>query len=215
MKKIKNSKSKIQNLGFAVRLKPQAEALRNVVTKGFTMIELLIVIAVLGILAVAVLATINPIEQINRGRDTGSRSDAEQLLSAIDRYNATQGIWPWQAIKSDDDAVVWQLVSALNDADNCPLLDKLAQGGGACTSGADEVKAAFTARLRGTTYNSLWMEYGGEAGNSVYICFQPQSGSFRTEAQRRCNEGVPVDFPTGADCATCISTPTACYICLP
>ena len=59
---------------------------------AFTMIELLIVIAILGILAVAVLAAINPIEQINRGRDTGSRSDAEQLLSAIDRFYAYKGI---------------------------------------------------------------------------------------------------------------------------
>jgi prepilin-type N-terminal cleavage/methylation domain-containing protein len=63
---------------------------------GFTMIELLIVITILGILAVAVLSAINPIEQINRGRDTGSQSDAEQLLSAIDRYNAFQGYYPWQ-----------------------------------------------------------------------------------------------------------------------
>ena len=45
---------------------------------GFTMIELLIVITILGILAVAVLSAINPIEQINRGRDTGRQSDAEQ-----------------------------------------------------------------------------------------------------------------------------------------
>lgn len=64
---------------------------------GFTMIELLIVITILGILAVAVLSAINPIEQINRGRDTGSQSDAEQLLSAIERYNAFQGFFPWQA----------------------------------------------------------------------------------------------------------------------
>lgn len=63
---------------------------------GFTMIELLIVITILGILAVAVLSAINPIEQINRGRDTGRQSDAEQLLSAIDRYNAFQGFYPWQ-----------------------------------------------------------------------------------------------------------------------
>src|SRR3972149_6448515 len=62
---------------------------------GFTMIELLIVIAILGILAVAVLASINPIEQINRGRDTGSRSDAEQLISAIDRFYAAKGYYPW------------------------------------------------------------------------------------------------------------------------
>jgi prepilin-type N-terminal cleavage/methylation domain-containing protein len=57
------------------------KALRNIKRLGFTMIELLIVIAVLGILAVAVLAQLTS-EQINRGRDTGSRSDAEQLISA-------------------------------------------------------------------------------------------------------------------------------------
>ncbi|EKD87098.1 MAG: hypothetical protein ACD_37C00044G0003, partial [uncultured bacterium] len=41
---------------------------------GFTLIELLIVITILGILATAVLAAINPLEQISRGRDTGSKS---------------------------------------------------------------------------------------------------------------------------------------------
>ena len=47
------------------------------------MIELLVVISILGILAVIVLAAINPLEQINRGRDTASRSDAEQLFECV------------------------------------------------------------------------------------------------------------------------------------
>lgn len=62
---------------------------------GFTMIELLVVISVLGILATAVLSAINPIEQINKGRDTGHRSDAEQLINAVDRYYALHEIYPW------------------------------------------------------------------------------------------------------------------------
>ncbi len=73
---------------------------------GFTMIELLIVITILGILAVAVLSAINPIEQINRGRDTGRQSDAEQLLSAIDRYNAFQGYFPWQIDANDPNIAI-------------------------------------------------------------------------------------------------------------
>ncbi|PJA42861.1 prepilin-type cleavage/methylation domain-containing protein, partial [Candidatus Woesebacteria bacterium CG_4_9_14_3_um_filter_39_10] len=71
--------------------------------KGFTLIELLIVIAVLGILAVAVLSAINPIEQINRSRDTGSRSDAEQLLGGVDRYYATNGYYPWVSSEEETD----------------------------------------------------------------------------------------------------------------
>ena len=50
---------------------------------GFTMIELLVVISVIGILATAVLSSINPIEQINKGRDTRTRSDAAQLIKVL------------------------------------------------------------------------------------------------------------------------------------
>lgn len=62
---------------------------------GFTMIELLVVISVIGVLAVAVLSSINPIEQINKGRDVRANSDAAQLVNAIDRYYATQEKYPW------------------------------------------------------------------------------------------------------------------------
>jgi prepilin-type N-terminal cleavage/methylation domain-containing protein len=40
-------------------------------TRGFTLVELLIVIAVIGILAIAVLAALDPIEQLKKSRDTG------------------------------------------------------------------------------------------------------------------------------------------------
>lgn len=62
---------------------------------GFTMIELLVVISVIGVLAVAVLSSINPIEQINKGRDTRTRSDSAQLINGVDRFFATQETYPW------------------------------------------------------------------------------------------------------------------------
>ena len=72
------------------------------IKKGFTMIELLIVIAILGILAVAVLSAINPLEQIRRGRDTGSRSDAEQLLNAVERYYSSRGYFRFNICNSQN-----------------------------------------------------------------------------------------------------------------
>ncbi len=187
------------------------------------MIELLIVIAVLGVLAVAVLSAINPIEQINRGRDTSSKSDAEQLLSAIDRYNASQQVWPWQDDADDDDDIVWsQVTTDLTGTDaTCPILANLRydDSDGACP-GTDEIKMAFVNRITGTRYNALYMEYGGEAGDSVHICFSPQSRSFAQEADRRCNnEAEALELPEEA-CGSCddlagASGHNANCVCLP
>ncbi len=63
--------------------------------KGFTLIELLIVIALLGALAVGLLATIDPFEQLKKGRDTSLRNTVSELYNANLRYYATKGQFPW------------------------------------------------------------------------------------------------------------------------
>lgn len=178
--------------------------------QGFTLIELLIVIAVLGILAVAVLSAINPIEQINRSRDTGSRSDAEQLLGAIDRFYASQGYYPWVTgasvtnISSD-----WSQVGSSWTDGTTTVLAKLAE------SGTGELKASFTNRITASTYNYLYGYNRGTQGDSTYICFLPKSGSFQTEAATRCTGGdLPEDYPADA-CASGCDTAKTCYSCLP
>jgi len=208
---------------------------------GFTMIELLIVIAVLGILAVAVLASINPIEQINRGRDTGTRSDSEQLISAIDRFYAAKNYYPWMTNGVSpntwtDPAGTAIGVSAgdlvqLNDTnsnlgvDNIDILTALSSGGTA------EVKSSFTSRLADpAAANYLSVYNSGTSGESTYACFVPKSASFREEAWNRCSTGtpralngaLPSDYPPGAcpDDGTCAQAATSnlatsCYICLP
>lgn len=194
---------------------------------GFTMIELLIVIAVLGVLAVAVLSAINPIEQINRGKDTGSRSDAEQLVSAIDRFYAAKSHYPWQ-IDADSTAVATTgMVELASDdvqvgADVTEMLTNLTSGGTA------EIKASFVTRITGSTYRKLSIFNDGVSGSSTYVCFLPQSNSFKDEAWKRYRNvsagtvvTMPSDFPPeahpDADCtgATTAEAATACMICLP
>lgn len=63
--------------------------------KGFTLIELLVVIAILGVLAGGILVAINPLEQLNRGRDAGRKSTISQLGNAVQAYYTSQGaIYP-------------------------------------------------------------------------------------------------------------------------
>jgi len=68
--------------------------------KGFTLIELLIVIAVLGVLAAAVLAALNPIEQINRGKDAGRISSVGQLGHAMQSYFTSQTLSAYPAVSA-------------------------------------------------------------------------------------------------------------------
>lgn len=180
---------------------------------GFTMIELLIVIAILGILAVAVLSAINPLEQINRGRDTGLRSDAEQLLNAIDRFYAFNGFMPWQSGATDVDNMdlPWGSVTATYPAiaptlpgAGCSTLERLSISPTAdptCDNWSDELKTTFVSRILDTNYRGLYIYKGATTpSDAVYVCFAPQSNAFRVEATQRVVDLtlLPDDYPSAA-----------------
>ena len=65
--------------------------------KGFTLIELIIVIGILGILAVGLLAALDPLEQLKRGRDTNRRRVSTELSGAL---NAKIGSTSWMKIRN-------------------------------------------------------------------------------------------------------------------
>jgi len=62
--------------------------------KGFTLIELLVVIGILGILAAALLATINPIAQLQKSNDAHRKTDLESLQRALELYYQDTGSYP-------------------------------------------------------------------------------------------------------------------------
>ena len=57
---------------------------------AFTLIELLIVIAVLGILVTGILVVLNPVEQTRRASDSQRASSISQLATAITAYSTSQ-----------------------------------------------------------------------------------------------------------------------------
>lgn len=191
---------------------------RNKFSFGFTLVELLIVIALLGVLAAAVLAAINPLEQANRARDTRFRSDASQLLSAEDRYFVTQDKFTW--VTNGD---VTNNDSAFGFANGT--------GGGVGICGIDctvdgllitnnELKTEFRNRdfikNGATATEALYIGKSTGASSSVYACWVPKSKSERTKATKTLTVGSPA-LGTAADCATrtYADLTTSCVICLP
>ena len=59
----------------------------NQKTKAFTIIELLIVMAIIGILATVMMIVTNPGRQLAKARDTDRQSDLFAILSAVYQYS--------------------------------------------------------------------------------------------------------------------------------
>lgn len=213
------------DLSMLPRITSQLNALRQ--QAGFTMIELLVVISVIGVLAVAVLSSLNPIEQINKGRDTRTQSDAAQLINALDRYFAIQEEYPWNT-QTDD----WDAGSVVTDYESEVYFDE-AGTSSVPTNGTNldswdwmivlqdtaEVKAGFVNRLT-SDENVDYVLYKPPGANAtVHVCFFPSSNAFDQEASARCNEDgvdddiVAVSCPAG--CADDFTDETQCLVCLP
>jgi general secretion pathway protein G len=72
-------------------------SLKKVTQKGFTIVELLIVIVVIGILAALVITTYNGIQQ--KGRNTERTTDLKAIQGQLEAYYAQNGMYP--AVASD------------------------------------------------------------------------------------------------------------------
>ncbi len=62
---------------------------------GFTLLELLIVIAILAILSVALVIVLNPAETLKKARDAQRRADVNTILNAVYQYTIdSNGVLP-------------------------------------------------------------------------------------------------------------------------
>jgi len=190
---------------------------------GFTLVELLIVIALLGVLATAVLAAINPLEQANRARDAKYKSDASQLLAAIDRYFVSKDEFPWMTVTpitydSADGAIGFVTAKDVNIG-VCAAASCVGTAGSGVLITNNELKTEFQKRDFITKTGALDLLYIGKAqgaSESTYACYVPRSKSERSKATQTLAVGSPTLTPV-TDCATrtYAGLASSCVVCLP
>jgi prepilin-type N-terminal cleavage/methylation domain-containing protein len=162
---------------------------------GFTLIELLIVIAIIGILAVGLLVALNPGDLANKSRDTSARTDAKQLVDAIDRYNVNFSAWPWGATN-----LASATLTLLNSTHIAGLI-------------TNELKSSFNSKIFSNSYSTpLYIYFRGNSGDSPYVCWKAKSTAFQNEASARCASVLPSDlFPAN----TTVCSANNYYSCIP
>lgn len=170
------------------------------ISKGFTLIELLVVIGILGILAAALVATIDPFEQLNKATDAKNENVLTEFQTALLRYYSIRGTMPWS------DAVDFCVGGAATTAiSNMTNLGTALPGCVTSLVTQGELKQAFTTAT--AALNAISLAAG--TNNDVTMCYMPISKAKQKDPNTKfSNSGVET---TG--CKSQSSTGTSCYWC--
>lgn len=146
-------------------------------SKGFTLIELLVVIGVLGIMAAALVATIDPVEQIRKAQDSNVKNTAVEYLNAMVRYYATHLKYPWDVGITDcDKPTTATLVYEANAQESC-LNALIAE---------KELKGGITS-TKDTILNRIYVSVIAGSTTDLAVCFMPESRAQQSDPATKYN----------------------------
>lgn len=181
-----------------VQVKKRYTFMKITSARGFTLIELLIVIALLGALAVGLLATIDPFEQLKKGRDSSLRNTVAEFYNANLRYYSTKGEFPWAS-----SSMTAQSVDSLST-----YVDTLISAG--------ELKNRFMQLAGIDNLEKIYITSTADPGvkpENIAVCYKPESKSFQVDpaTQYDINGGTTI---VNCKSGTAGTAGTDCYFCI-
>lgn len=171
--------------------------------KGFTLIELLVVIGILGILAAALVATIDPFEQLKKGNDSKVKNIAVEFFNSNIRYYTTHNAFPWSDATSGCNAggsltspfQGMNLQNDVNAGEDC-LTPLITEG---------ELKQSFDSNPNDLAKITV----SDDGNNNLTVCFLPESKSQKNSPETKYDlNGTEV---VDGSCPSAVST--TCYWC--
>jgi general secretion pathway protein G len=132
--------------------------------RGFTIVELLIVIVVIGILAALVIVTFSGIQQ--RARNTERQTDINAIQGHLEAYYADEGAYPTLAMLTDD-AFRAEHMKGLDPA---ALVAPGATGGAEIAAGASTTTQYQYEVWSDTVDNTACPAETGLSPNQVSVC---------------------------------------------
>jgi prepilin-type N-terminal cleavage/methylation domain-containing protein len=170
---------------------------------AFTLIELLIVIALLGALAIGLLATIDPFEQLKKGRDTATRNTVTEFYNANLRYYGTKGQFP-------GGIGVPINIAHMDESDfttaGTGYIDQLVSAG--------ELKANFVQAAGINRLSRIYMS--STVSDDLSLCFIPESKNFRLDQNTIYDPSGSGDTTTPGYCISqdALNGVTTCQWCI-
>ncbi|MFH1012478.1 MAG: prepilin-type N-terminal cleavage/methylation domain-containing protein [Candidatus Peregrinibacteria bacterium] len=134
--------------------------------KGFTLIELIIVIAIIAILAAAIFVAIDPARRLNEARNARRNSDITTILDAVVKYQV------------DNEGTHYSTVAALTNA-KFYTIGTCADGGNAgCTAKVTEAACVYLSGIGSDYLGAIPRDpKSGTAAKTDYYLMKAATGA--------------------------------------